>query len=334
MGDASDIIHLNLYCDERIQERLEDDMLERVPAYWDYTGMLLVPASIEDELVRRLLNARCLSETPHPWGTCQPPCRFHDKNNTEVHYQELDSGHKFRVASAWLDFLLDNNLRDLGLVYFYILGIDRSKLDFDRFGPRTQVDRDLTIYNRFFRTAVLRSTKTFFGRYRTIHIDTIFHDRGSGERHPLFPWHAIARLGSSDQKLEFGDSQIRFLDSDHRAPEGDPVRSHLLQFIDLILGCTVNILHCSSKDKNKLGASRQIKPLVGDRIIKNPRNKNSSYHYVGRQRVEFFPKTNLAAYDVKSLEYQMHQLSNFYTDREQRIERLVQPTLFDHLRQQ
>jgi len=327
MSQSSDCIHLALYCDERVKDHLEDDLLGGAPAVWDYIGILLVPESRRIELLSRLLDARCLSDARRPWGCCPTPCRFHDANNTEVHYNEIDKTPKFRVASAWLDFLLQNNQEDLGLVYFYILGVDRSKLDLDRFGPRSQRDRDITLYNRFFRTAVQKSAKMFFWQYGAIQIDTIFHDKGSGETHPLFPWHCIWRLDSCDEKLVFGERQIQFLDSDHRVDSGDPDHSHFLQFIDLVLGCTVNVLHGLSRDKNKLAASRKMEPLVR-RIIRSPRNKNSSYHYYGKQAIEFFPRYSMAGYSQDTLIYEMRRHDNFYTRRELRIERLNQPTLW------
>ncbi len=323
----NDTIHLTLYCDESTKVRLADDVLGGPPAYWDYVGMLLVPAERSDALLQMILDARCLNPDNKTWDSCPVHCRFHSDNNTKVHYTEADDTRKYRVACSWLDLLLDHNKSDLGLIYFYILGIDRSKLDIDRFGPSNQQNRNITVYNRFFRTAILRSAKSFFSRYPNIVVDAIYHDRGAGQDHPLFPWHSIWRIGQDDDKLTFGDLQVRFIDSDHRKPEGDPVHSHFVQFIDLILGCTVNNLHYKARSKNKTALTLRAKPLV-ERIITKPKNKNSRYHYFRRQSIEFFPKHSLASLDETSLEFKMKQQNNFYTKRELRIERRHQPTLF------
>lgn len=324
-------IHLSIYCDESTDIRLESSDSAQDVSKWDYMALLLVPSVTQKRLLQKLLDARCLNPKNSTWLGCSERCKWHEHNNVEVHYNRLDSTHNYKIADSWLRMLIRQNMDDEGLVFFYILGLDRSKLDLDRFGPRSDPNRDITLYNRFFRTAIQKSAKSFFHDYDHIVIDSIYHDKGEQGHHPLFPWHSIWRLGREDDKLAFGTDSIAFIDSDHREAGGDAIHSHFIQFIDLLLGCTVNILHYQSRSKNKLAASLTAKPLLGDRIIGNPSNVNSRYHYVGRQKIEFFPRVSLAGYDQNSLLYQMTQMNNFYTKRELRIERHQQPTLFDGL---
>jgi len=319
-------VHLTLYCDESIDRPLTVDKPGSTTEYWDYMAILLVPDDRKSELLSRLLNARCLSSPPQPWGQCSDQCRWHAQNDTEVHYSDLDSTGKFKVACSWLNMLLRQNRDGLDLVYFYILGLNRSQLDPSCFGPASQA-QNLTVYNRFFRTAVQKSAKSFFSSHNEITIDRIVHHVGSEAHHPWFPWHSIMRLARDDDRLQFGCEEIEFRTADHRSMEGDSSDGHFLQLIDLILGCTVNILHLTSRDGNKVEASLLLKPLV-ERILQKPANVNSSYHYVGRQEIEFFPRPSLLRLDEDGALSQMTVVDSFYKLRELAIEQLAKPKLF------
>jgi hypothetical protein len=319
-------IRLYLYCDEVLKASLEEDLVGGEVEYWDYLGLLIVPEERHKHLLYHLLNARCLNPDNDVWEKCDSPCRWHEDNNTEVHYTQLDDTRKFKVAQSWIELLIRNGKQEWGLVYFYILGLNRSKLDLERFGASRE-GRDMTIYNRFFRTAVQKSTKSFFHDYDRIVIANIFHDPGSGQEHAYFPWHTVWKLGREDPKLEFERQHVTFINSDHRKADGDPVHSHFIQFIDLILGCTFNILHYASKNKNKVSIALDAKPLL-ERIIRVPGNPNSEYNYRGRQSIEFFPLENLSAYEEDTVLHEMKRLNNFYTQRALRIERRLQPTLW------
>jgi len=327
MESDQNTITVTLYCDEIVKARLEDDILGGEPEYWDYIGILVVPESKYEALLNKLLNARCLNPDNEVWEGCESRCKWHDDNNTEVHYTDLNDTRKYKIARSWVDLLIQNGKQNRGSIYFYMLGLNRSKLDLEKFGPASQQNRDIIIYNRFFRTAVQKSTKSFFHRFDHIIIEDIYHDAGSGEDHEYFPWHAVWKLGWEDEKLSFNCSEITFISSDHRKSDGDPVHSHFIQFIDLLLGSTFNILHYASQNPNKVDIALRAKELLGDRLIRSPNNKNSRYHYFGRQRIEFFPRENLSDYDVDSIVYQMKRMDNFYTERELRIERRLQPVL-------
>ena len=148
MNNEKNIV-LNLYCDE-IKEYPLKISLTNTFEKWTYLGILIVPDFISDKLFKDLLNLRCLSQPPKPWGSCPEPCPFHDSNNTEIHYQKTDDSIKYKIASKWIDYWLN----DRENIYFYILGINLSKLDGDKFGPKNQKDKHSNIYNRFFRSAI------------------------------------------------------------------------------------------------------------------------------------------------------------------------------------
>ncbi len=75
---------------------------------------------------------------------------------------------------SWIkDFLIErNNLGNKGLVYFNILGLNLTNMDLECFGENRS--RDLTIYNRFFRTALKGGAKYFFAEYDEIVVRNIY----------------------------------------------------------------------------------------------------------------------------------------------------------------
>ena len=284
-------LRIKLFCDE-----------SGVDGKWLYLGILVVPEYAEIDLLQDLLNKRCaITKT---WGKCTPQCKYHQKNDTEVHFSETHkSKDTYFVADRWIDYLL----QDRKNIYFYILGIDLTKLDTTKFGSDNQKNN---IYNRFFRTAVLRSVKSYFNSYDQILIENICHDNNTGlETHAYFPWHAIFSIDQKDTKISFNNKEIDFIDSDHKKSLDN--RSHFIQLIDLILGATRNCIDYSLKDdRGKL--SEKISDLI-QRLIKSPNNIKSSYAYVGRQKIEFFPKNDLRGLDERSIEYQYRRLDSFYT---------------------
>ena len=151
-------IHLEVYCDEITRVRDGDD-----GSIWMYLGALFVPHPKKDALLSKLLNLRCIKYNSWHWDEydCPNKCGYHKWNNTEIHFKEIHKHKsKYKIAKRWLEFLIEeNNKKDLRLVYFYILGIDLSKLNLERFGEGK--GRDSNIYNRFFRTLVLEGRNTF-----------------------------------------------------------------------------------------------------------------------------------------------------------------------------
>jgi len=312
-------INLNLYCDEIKEVSIRDSLFR--DEKWAYIGILIVPNSIEKELISHLLDNRCGNPTRQiKWASCSPPCRFHAKNDKEVHYQTLDSKDEFFIGSRWLEFLLQDTI----LTYFYILGINLTYLDYSCFGEAKPSVRFERIYNRFFRTAISKSVKSYFNKYEKISILSIVHDKTELSYNYYFPWHVIFKLNQEDEKINFTCNEIEFLDSDHRQSGDD--RSNLIQYIDLILGSFYNALHWSSKNENKTAISFQILPLL-KRLMQNPSNINSQYKYVGRQCIDFFPKRDFSTLD--DWERNIYRFDSFYKKREIRINRSRQQLLFE-----
>lgn len=311
-------IDLNLYCDEIKEVNIRDPFFGMEK--WAYIGVLIVPVSTEAELISWLLDKRCGNPTePKKWASCSPSCQYHAKNDKEVHYNLLYSMDEFFIASRWLDFMLS----DTSLTYFYILGIDLARLDYSCFGEAKPSERFQRIYNRFFRTAILKPVKSYFYPYERIVIRSIVHDPTEMAYGDYFPWHAIYRIGLDDEKIAFGCDEIEFLDSDHHKTEDN--RSHLIQYIDLILGTIYNALHWASRDQNKTKIALKIRPLL-ERLMHAPSNVRSSFRYVGRKSIDFFPKYSFPS--LAEWENDMRYKGSFYKVRELRVNRYHQPTLF------
>ncbi|MHA1431051.1 MAG: hypothetical protein ACTSRV_11770 [Candidatus Freyarchaeota archaeon] len=324
-------IHLEVYCDEIQRTSLRGGPDEGV---WMYLGALFVPAPIKNTLINELLNRRCLNHQSWHWSEndCPRQCGRHHWNNTEIHFRDLP-GHqsKHRIAENWLNFLMQNNLENRGLVYFNILGINLSKLNLERFGEHR--GRDHNIYNRFFRTLISGGAKYFFSEHQHIIIHKIYHDKGGQENHPLFSWYTPYRLNLTDEKIYVANNEILFIDSDHRKYSNkDDVdlraESQLIQFIDLILGSIHCCLHASATNKEKIKLASIIKPLL-ERLMENPQNKNSRYNYHRKQQIQFFPKTPLPNFtdthtkqlSIRGESIELNKLfpSNFYTQRKIRL---------------
>lgn len=315
----SETIKVNIYCDEVKETTIEHSYCENEK--WIYMGLLIVPVHIEGILIQTLLNKRC----GHPsgnktWNECANKCQYHEKNNKEVHYQNLNSKDKFFIAKRWLDFFMD----DREFTYYYLLGINLMNLDYSYFGNASGSKRFSRIYNRFFRTAIQKSVKSCFSNYSRIIINNVVHDNSDLQFTELFPWHSIYRLEREDEKIYFNNNDIEFLDSDHNVSLDK--RSNLIQYSDLLLGLFFNCLHLSTSNEDKNDLSLMVLPLVR-RLMFDPGNVNSRYEYVNRLAIDFFPRYRFK--DMDEFERDIYRLDSFYKKRELRVERLKQPTLFD-----
>ncbi|UJG40417.1 MAG: DUF3800 domain-containing protein [Candidatus Heimdallarchaeum aukensis] len=329
-------ITLEVFCDEINKVRLPYDN-----SWWMYLGALFVPVTKKQELIDTLLNLRCIKHHNWHWDTanCPHKCKYHTSNNAELHFHSIHKRiDKFKIAKKWLSFLVEeNNKRDLGLIYFYILGLDLTKLNLENFGEKKGVD--MNIYNRFFRT-VISGAKYFFNEYEIIFINKIYHDKGNQEKHRYFPWYTPYKLNINDNKLFILDKDIRFVDSNHKNyPDtmGNDFRreSQLIQFIDIILGSVHCLLHATSKHPKKIELAQIMEPLL-ERLMYKPQNKNSKYHYYRKQQIKFFPKNPINTHENKLKQLDMQgdlietkilESNNFYTKRKIMLKDPKQQTL-------
>lgn len=301
------VIYLDIYVDESKERKYNDEKI-------DYIMLMAIPVDKKQELYNLLNNSRCLSEEKNNYGKCCiNKCKFHDGNNTEIHYNKIKKEREnYRIADRWIDILLDNNMHNKNMIYFNTLGIIESNLDRTKFGDDKQFGN---IYCRFFRTALLRLIR-FFDKYDKIVINNIYHDyTNEMENHPYFNDNAIKtirmeQLFQKSQRVIFRTDRIKFIDSDHR--KSGLSESQFIQFVDLILGLTCNVIHDDAENEIKKRLTRKIYPLISRILDKSlNKNKNSRYNYYNKQSISFFPV--ISDKDIK-IEYGKYTSSCFQLD--------------------
>ncbi|NLC85886.1 MAG: DUF3800 domain-containing protein [Bacteroidales bacterium] len=292
---------------------------------WIYIGALFVPLNKKEELLRKLMGCRCPNgDWKEKEEMCKNRCRQHENHDREIHYRDANDHYKFRIAKEWIEMLLDNNKRNLGLVYFNILGLDLFKIKFDLFNPK---NKKMSVYNRFFRTVLLSGIKYFFNDSNII-VNSVFHDKGEQEYYELFSWHFAYKI-SKENNIRFNNNEIIFVDSNHK--KSHSLESHFIQFLDVIMGSVFSCFH-PPENRNKRILGEKIKPLVY-RLTKAPKNKNSSYNYYRKQQIQFFPRHDLKEPPEErtlfneQLKPNRSRFNNFYTDRKILLENSNQKTL-------
>ena len=286
-----DLIELDVYADEIIEE--------------DYIcfGCLFVPLNNKRESINSLKDSRCQGRRlSFEWDSdnCSYKygCKkeYHDLNNSEIHFQNIDhtkSKTVKTISKDWLKLLLRGFQKNLGHFYVTITYIELKKMDLKHFGHEKVIE---TIYNRFFRSSILGGAKYFFNRnYNKITINSIYHDQSdSKEGHEYFPWHTGYKINSKrDKKVSVINEDIIFLDSNHRYyldNEKDLVpEAQFIQLIDLIIGTTRQNIYDSSKDSFKNEIAMEIRPVLKN-LLEDEYDiyQNNYRNYVS---ISFFPKT-------------------------------------------
>lgn len=312
-------INVSIFCDEIKNEKLDNGLLGE-KENWDYIGICIVPTNNIPELSKQLNDLRC--DAQKKYTQCNNNCPYHYKNQIKIHYQEYDNTNNFKIANRWCDVIL-NNFRP-SKFYMHILGINLNKLDksyFKKTGEETNIDEN--IYNRFFRTAIIYPLKKFFSNYDVIEIDAVYHDISDMKHHKYFKYQPLKYININENKIICNCNEITFLETNHiNCLENNNV---ILQFIDLFLGANFNMLHNSSKQKNKVAIAKKIFPIT-NRCINNPDNKNSRYYNV--YSLSFFPKKKLIS-NISEFEKEIIKKDNFYTKREMKLQMNGQLSIFD-----
>jgi len=211
-SDNNGIMTLEIYSDEVWRVKLESDN-----SVWIYLGALFVPSDSKGDFLDELNNLRCIEykDWKYDKSLCLHPCRYHDKNNTEIHYKELHrSNARFRVAKNWVNHILRRvEVGDNKKLYINILGLNLSEMNLESFGNN---DNDMVIYNRFYRTLLLSGLNYFFKNYGRVIVTKIYHNKGMQSSDKLFPWHSIREIQLSTERILILGKTIDFIDSDHR----------------------------------------------------------------------------------------------------------------------
>jgi hypothetical protein len=276
-------ITLNLYCDE-----IKNSKSPTTNNKWHFIGILIVPTNLEENLLSDLDKSRFFKEYSAKNDLAKLDNKYFEQNNCKVHFVDLDANMYF-VAKRWHKYILHPDSQNK--LHFSILGVNESKLDTTLFGGGDF----MTIYNRFFRTAIAYPLLKFFPGHKIV-VNDIFHEIGDQQVHEIFPWHSIFKINSKEKwPIFFKDKYIKFIDKDHTK---NP-RANLIQVIDSILGVTRcmfdGVLNAnSSNGKFKAKLTEDYSGLIR-RLIESPNNPNSSYcpNYCKRMNIGFFPYNNI-----------------------------------------
>ena len=297
MGGDGEVIQKNLFGEKIRPKEIEififADEKKNVSERWDYIAILIIPFEKIDNALE-ILNAH----------------RQEINYYYELKFSNISKarGKKFELAERWITEIIEDGKRERGIFYFHILGIDRDNLDYTYFGEgETPKGKYANIYNRFFRTVFLGAVKEFFDNFDKIIVDTVFHDKeGHLQTHKYFPWHLIFKVEREEKNIKFKNKKIFFIESDHNKEKDFTKFSHFIQLTDVIVGVVSYCLDFekfSNKGYFKLG--KIFLPLV-DRLINNPKNKNSSFGYYKKYKVSFFPDKNGEVYQKRDI-----KLKNF-----------------------
>lgn len=156
-------------------------------------------------------------------------------------------GETFETAKRWLDFAIEAMRHPAGLFRMNVLGVRLDRLDRSAFGVEPAEKRipHARVYTRFFRTVVQSGRRLWWYGVPVRFLATYHDSEGNLQNDPWFDGNLAKKL-TSDGLSSFESRYVQLIRSDHRlAEEGSKVSraAQVLQFVDLILGTTTNILH-------------------------------------------------------------------------------------------
>ncbi|MHB8853514.1 MAG: hypothetical protein ACYC6P_09205 [Ignavibacteriaceae bacterium] len=267
-------VEVNIYADEIMSKKCP-----YTSHHWHYIGIVI--EDLSKPLLSDIINERFCNNL-------DKESTYFKKNDKPVHWADISSADEKNICKRWFQYIL-NPSKSKNNFYFNLLGINDSYLNRDEFDPDNNFNSK---YNRFFRSSIKYALKSCFGN-RKIKIMNLYHEQGQQQLHEYFPWHVIFKLQSEEPNFIFDKNEIEFLQKDHRIDE----RSNIIQLCDCLMGASTNIIHgfdVSNRSKYRIELLDIILPLV-QRMMREPKNKNSSYSHSSRIMMSFFPKekTNL-----------------------------------------
>lgn len=265
---------------------------------WSYIGLMAVPTDRLADVHGNIMSLRAKVGFEYP-------IKFRDV--------KMPKGEKYELVMALVAKFVEAGQRASNEYFFYLFGVNQSRVRYESFGGSID-DRNTfsAMYQRFFRTAVIGGLKYFCDKsYRPIVVDAVYHDsEGNLEEHPLFRWHTL-RQAAMDEAFEVRCKEVEFVSSDHRDEPCEVLArvcaSHILQYVDVILGAMSHCLDYGNPNPGKDGVARRVAPLLS-RMVNCPLNKNSSYGHYKRYCVGFFPDTKGLIYHRRTLLIEQPQL--------------------------
>ncbi|MDA3780282.1 MAG: hypothetical protein PF487_08735, partial [Bacteroidales bacterium] len=241
-------VRVNIYADE-IQSKVCPISNNK----WHYIGLIV--ENLDHPLLENIICKRFI-------GNYDKKSRYYDKNNKIVHWSEIRIADTKNICKRWFKYILNPD-QSKNTFYSYIFGLNDSKLIREEFDINDEFNSK---YNRFFRSAILYSLKTFFPK-KNIIVENIFHEEGQQQNNQYFPWHCIYKL-KKFENITFQCNEISFLPKDHKKNK----LSNIIQLCDSVLGVSTSIIHGikkSNKSKYREELADIYSPLL-QRLIEKP----------------------------------------------------------------
>ncbi len=227
-------ITCNIYHDER-----------EIKDKWLYHGFLFVPIDYEDQFLKSLEDER-------------KKCRW----EKEIHFADLKNTRTMNdLAVNWIKLFCCYHYKS---TYFYLFGVDYTKL-----AKQLWVDhksRDYKIYNRFFQIGLYGAIKWFFlnrtANFQKVTIENIFSDAKNRTPQDKFHSKPISEIEfkgkTKGEHITFNCSEVVEVDSDHLIEKTYKKESHIIQYVDLIIGGFSQILDATSKHEGKCKIAQSL----------------------------------------------------------------------------
>lgn len=244
---------------------------------WAYLGVVSVPVGELGQALGRLLEDRDTAGYPSEigWG--------------DIRGSGKRIGEKERLATSWLRRVA----KEHELWRFSVMGIDTGKLRLSYFGEG-KGEQLKNAYRRFYRSNLKLHVSAVHRGFDEVHVVKTYHDQeGRLERDEWFSWHPNAVVGTR-KTVRFIEDEVCFVNSCHEKEEKHPKASHFVQLCDLLIGATRYAFEGVGRNDARDRAAAPLVPLL-ERLNCSKRcaNVNSSYRYVGRATLTFFPKIEL-----------------------------------------
>jgi len=282
---------------------------ERMVSDWLYHAFLIVPNNELEEFKKRLADLRVKAE-------CEPTKR--------VHFYQLTAhsttSTRTMCAKLWAQaYRSEFFTRSC----FYILGVDLTKIDHGFFGDEdsTRSEEDFRIYNRFFEVGLFGALRFFYWDYdkRVTAIHTEKRDR---EIHDPFLRHPVYAINRRESNMEILCPKIEEISPDPAIETQRRDLTDVLQYVDVIIGAHSQNLDYSSKTKTGCNEVADVLLPITDRLVRNPRNRNSRYYR--RYSLSFFPRQKISPNDID-----LKVATQFYNERYIKRMEKFQPRLME-----
>lgn len=282
-------IDCNVYHDER-----------EIPSRWLYHCFLFVPIDFENQLSAMLGKERKAS-------TWEKEIRFSILRDTRT-MNDL----AIRWIKLFCSSLYDNT-------YLYFLGVNYDSLTKDLWNTQT---RDFKIYNRFFQIGLYGAIKWFFlnqsAGFQKVIIQNIFSDAKSRTPEDKFHFQPIEEIDFKtlikSESVTFRQEKIIEVDSDHCKETTYPDRSHIIQYVDLVIGGISQVFDNTSIHEGKRKVAETLVYYSIPKEIMGYKNSHFNSIYYKKYAVSFFPKDKMSKNEIesKTIFSKKHQ---FYNER-------------------